>query len=72
MSNYKILFTLCLLSFIVADPFKPLDTNFLKNTSPLPAIPKKKQSDKKNLPPYEKVIKDFKKCVLLYAQYCGK
>ena len=69
MSNYKILFTLCLLSFIVADPFKPLNTDFLKSTSPLPTIPKQKQPDKKNLPQYEKVIKDFKIFVGLFTMF---
>ena len=69
MSNYKILFTLYLLSFIVADPFKPLNTDFLKSTSPLPTIPKQKQPDKKNLPQYEKVIKDFKKFDGLFTMF---
>ena len=75
MRSFKLLFTIYLLSFLVADPFKPLNTDFLnKGISPQKVsnstIPKK--NSKKNLPSYDEVIKDYKIIEGLFTVFWNK
>ena len=66
MRSYKLLFTIYVFSFLVADPFKPLNTDFLNQEIISPKISstiKQKKQSKKALPLYDEVVKDYIKIV---------
>ena len=69
----KSLFIICIISFLISDPFKLLDTDFLnketisKKTAAKPEAPKIVK--KKGLPSYDEVIKDFKKILIYHLYY---
>jgi len=72
MRSYKLLFTIYVFSFLVADPFKPLNTDFLNQEIISPKISstvKPKKQSKKALPLYDEVVKDYKKIEGLFTMF---
>ena len=72
MSNFKFLFIIYFLTCLVADPFKPLNTDFLNQNSttiPIATKEKNKKSNKKILPAYDEVIKDYEKIDGLFTMF---
>ena len=71
--NFKLLYIVYIFHLLIADPFKPLNTDFLNQSiqekkmvsAPAPTA----KNNKKKLPLYEDVIKDYKKIDGLFTMF---